>query len=127
MRSEVVQRSGEVIMIRDLKYNEKNHQTYISSEIQIPQYQIDLGLVQVQCHSALVLGFDSNSASSLGDIVAAVLATMTGRFSGKEIYTVLITLTPNHLSGSFTLLDTSKSGMAKQVVHRLHSGEDSGG
>ena len=53
--------------------------------------------------------------------------TMTGRFSGKEIYTVLITLTPNHLSGSFTLLDTSKSGMAKQVVHRLHSGEDSGG
>ena len=77
MRSEVVQRSGEVIMIRDRKYNEKNHQTYISSEIQIPQYQIDLGLVQVQCHSALVLGFDSNSASSLGDIVAAVLATLT--------------------------------------------------
>ena len=75
MRSEVVQRSGEVIMIRDRKYNEKNHQTYISSEIQIPQYQIDLGLVQVQCHSALVLGFDSNFASSLGDIVAAVLAT----------------------------------------------------
>ena len=72
MSSEVVQRSGEVITIRDLKYNEENHQTYISSEIQIPQYQIDLGLVQVQCHSALVPGFNYNSASFLGDIVAEI-------------------------------------------------------
>ena len=115
MSSEVVQRSGEVIMIRDLKYNEKNHQTYISSEIQIPQYQIDLGLVQVQCHSALVLGFDSNSASSLGDIVAAVLATMTLADSVVKKYTQ--SLSPVHqtifqiLLDSFTL-DTSNSGMA---------------
>ena len=88
---------------------------HISSEIQIPQYQIDLGLVQVQCHSALVLGFDSNSASSLGDIVAAVLATMTLADSVVKKYTQ--SLSPLHqiifqiLSGSFTL-DTSNYGMA---------------